>query len=241
MDFEIEWHDRLGSTNTAMRERFLQPGSIGDGLVIVAHEQTSGRGRQQRKWMTTPNANLCFSLYADTDVDLMQVPSLTMAAAVAITDMLLAKGIGAAPKWPNDVLVEDRKICGILSERVENGSRRGIIVGIGLNVNMTEEEAAAIDRPATSMLIETGQSHELPKVLADLLPQIEFWLDRWKAGGFAAIREVWTEKAGPIGKALTVHDGDMRKSGRLAGFGDHGELLLETEAGLETIWSGDVS
>ncbi len=240
MDFETEWHDRVGSTNTALRERFYAQNRTKSGLIIAAREQTSGRGRQKRRWASSPDTNLCFSLFLETRTPLIQVPSLTMAAALAVNDLLNAKGIRATPKWPNDVLVGKKKICGILSERVEHGSRCGIIVGIGLNVNMSGEEAAAIDRPATSMLIESGRSYNPAEVLSDLLPQLDFWLTRCAAGGFEAIRTVWTEKAGPIGKPLSVHDGDILKSGTLAGFGEHGELQLKTDAGIEIIWSGDV-
>lgn len=240
MFFEIEWHERLDSTNASMRDRFYRDKGIRSGWVIAAREQTNGRGRQERKWLSTPHANLCFSLFVDTNAPLIEVPSLTLAAALAITDQLNVMGIHSAPKWPNDILVDGKKICGILSERVDHASRSGIIVGIGLNVNMSDEEAAAIDRPATSMLIESGRAYNPARVLEDLLPQLEFWIDRWIAGGFTAIRDVWTEKAGPLGKPLSVHDGDIRKSGTLAGFGDHGELQLETDEGIETIWSGDV-
>ena len=160
-----------------------------------------------------------------------------MAAALAVTEMLNARGITAAPKWPNDVLVGNRKICGILSERVEPA---GIIVGIGLNVNMSTEETETIDRPATSMLIETGRATELSQTLKALLELLEYWIEQWEAGGFSSLREIWTDRAGPIGKSLTVHDGDRKKSGTLAGFGDHGELLLKTANGIETIWSGDI-
>lgn len=241
MNFDIEWHDRLGSTNAHMRERFYAPGAMASGLVIAAREQTNGRGRQDRKWMSSPHANLCFSLFLKTDAELIKVPSLTMAAALGVTDLLNSKGIRAAPKWPNDVLVNEKKICGILSERVEQDSNRGIIIGVGLNVNMSSEEADTIDRPATSMLIECGRAHDPAQVLADLLPQLAYWMGAWAEGGFDAIRPVWTEKAGPIGKKLSVHDGDIHKKGTLAGFGEHGELLLETDSGHETIWSGDLS
>jgi BirA family biotin operon repressor/biotin-[acetyl-CoA-carboxylase] ligase len=241
MDFDIEWHDRLGSTNASMRERFYERGTIPSGLVIAAHEQTNGRGRQDRKWQSSPNANLCFSLFLETDAELIQIPSLTMAAALGVTELLNSKAIRSAPKWPNDVLVNEKKICGILSERVEHDSNHGIIVGVGLNVNMSSEEAESIDRPATSMLIESGNAFDPEKVLEELLPQLDYWIREWAKGGFAAIRQVWTEKAGPIGKRLSVHDSDIRKTGTLTGFGEHGELLLETDEGLETIWSGDVA
>ena len=241
MDFNIEWHDRLGSTNASMRERFYAPGAMASGLVIAAREQTNGRGRQDRKWLSSPHTNLCFSLFLKTDADLIKVPSLTMATAMGVTELLNSKGIRAAPKWPNDVLVNEKKICGILSERVEQASDHGIIVGVGLNINMSSEEADIIDRPATSMLIESGKAYDPGQVLEDLLPQLEYWMGKWATDGFPAIRPIWTEKAGPIGKKLSVHDGDVRKTGRLAGYGEHGELLLETASGLETIWSGEVS
>ena len=137
----------------------------------------------------------------------------------------------------------EKKICGILSERVERSTspKAGIIIGIGLNVNMTSEEAASIDRPATSMLIESGKAGNLSQTLESLFQSLEHWIDEWQNGGFSNLRKSWSEKAGPIGKPLTVHDGNTKKSGTLAGFGNHGELLLQTPTGLETIWSGDVS
>ena len=241
MNFRIEWHDRLNSTNSYIREHILRHKCTDSGFVVAAREQTAGRGRSDRKWLSTPNSNLCCSLFLKTDVELMQVPSLTMAAALAVNDFLNELRIDAAPKWPNDILVGEKKICGILSERVENETTKGIIVGIGLNINMTSEEADAIDRPATSILIESGEAHAPDQILQRLLPQLEFWINRWNQGGFSAIREVWTEKAGPIGKPISVHDGDIRKNGTLAGFGSYGELLLQTNTGFETIWSGDVS
>jgi len=231
MNFNIEWHDRLGSTNAFLRERFSQGIELRSGTIVAAREQTEGRGRQARKWLSAAGQNLCFSLFIQTDAKLVAVPSLTMAAALAVNDLLRSTGILSTPKWPNDVLVDGKKICGILSERVETAfakasevKRSGIIVGIGLNMNMVAEEAKSIDRPATSMLIESGRAHDLSQTR-----------------GFPSLRETWTEKAGPIGKPLAVHDGDIKKSGTLAGFGDHGELLLQTANGIETIWSGDVS
>ena len=243
MDFRVEWYDRLASTNAHMREQFLRGMPIHSGLIVAAREQTAGRGRQDRTWLSAPNQNLCCSLFLETTAELMAVPSLTMAATLAITEMLNAKRIPAAPKWPNDILVGRKKICGILSERVERteNPQTGIIVGIGLNINMTPAEAAAIDRPATSMLIETGQAGDPEQTLESLLAPLEEWIGQWEKGGFDALRPTWTQKAGPIGKTLTVHDGDLRKTGRLAGFGGQGELLLQTPDGLETIWSGDVS
>ncbi|MDF7801022.1 biotin--[acetyl-CoA-carboxylase] ligase [Pontiellaceae bacterium B1224] len=243
MTFEVQWHDRLGSTNAYMKEQFIQGLKIGNGTVFATREQTAGRGRSDRKWLSAPDTNLCFSLFVATSCALIDVPSLTMAIALAVTDTLNSLNIPAAPKWPNDVLVGNKKICGILSERVERKivPKAGIIAGIGLNVNMTSEEADTIDRPATSMLIESGKACDIFQTLENLFQPLEYWTGEWQNGGFPNLRKRWTEKAGPIGKPITVHDGTVKKSGTLAGFGNHGELHLQTATGLETIWSGDVS
>lgn len=214
-----------------------------DGDLVAARHQTAGRGRHTRRWISQDGSNLCFSRFTATAVPLAEIPSLTMAAALAVTDLLNTHGIAAAPKWPNDVLVNGDKICGILSERVERASSptAGIIVGIGLNINMDAAEANAIGRPATSMQIETGCCYEPETILAELLPRLTTWIECWRQGGFSALRAIWTERAGPIGKPLCVHDGELILNGTLAGFGEYGELLLQTNTGIKPIWSGDVS
>ncbi|MDH3981957.1 MAG: biotin--[acetyl-CoA-carboxylase] ligase [Kiritimatiellaceae bacterium] len=241
MNFQVEWHERLGSTNMYMKDLVLQGSGIESGKIVAAREQTAGRGRSDRQWLSSPATNLCFSLYIEADCELIKIPSLTMAAALAVTDHLNTLKIPASPKWPNDVLVGNKKICGILSERIDHPGKTGMIIGIGLNVNMPTEEAEIIDRPATSMLIESGQAHDLSQTLKNLFQPLEHWIGEWENGGFYNLRKIWTEKAGPIGKPLSIHDGNLKKHGTLSGFGDHGELLLQTESGLETIWSGDVS
>ena len=236
MDFKIEWFDQVTSTNAIMREKIVQGLELSSGYIIAAHEQTAGRGRQNRKWLTPPKTNLCFSLFLKTDAPLIDVPSLTMAVALAINEFLHQKQIPAQPKWPNDVLVNGKKICGILSERVDGG----IIIGVGLNINMSLSQAEQIDRPATSIQIETGKPADIFQTLETLFQPLEYWIGEWENGGFSNLQERWTQAAGPIGKPLEVHDGDLKKKGILAGFGKHGELLFQTLDGVETIWSGEI-
>lgn len=238
MNFKIEWFDKLTSTNTYMHEQIKHGADPQHGHLIVAREQTAGRGRQNRKWISEAHKNLYFSLFIKTDADLIQVPSLTMAVALGINAFLHDMNIPSAPKWPNDLLVNKRKICGILSERVD---QKGIIIGIGLNINMTSMDTKAIDQPATSILIETQDAHPLPSILEKLLPFLDHWIKEWEQGGFLQIKDEWIQQAGPIGKSISIHDGILKKSGQLAGFGPHGELLLETNHGIEPIWSGDLS
>ena len=109
MKFHIEWHNRIDSTNTYIHDRISKRETVDHGFIVAAREQTLGRGRQNRKWLSAPDTNLCFSLFLKTDAELIKIPSLTMAAALAITESLNNEKIAATPKWPNDVLVNGKK------------------------------------------------------------------------------------------------------------------------------------
>ncbi|MDK2963830.1 MAG: BirA family transcriptional regulator [Verrucomicrobiota bacterium] len=235
MEFHINWYERLPSTNTFLKEMVKLKGQVPSGTVVAAREQTQGRGRLQRQWLTSANENLTFSMLLRNKVEAYKWPSATMAAAVAVNELLQNEGINAVLKWPNDVLVGGRKICGILSE----GFSGGLIIGIGLNVNM--KSAGHIDQPATSMLIETGERRNIDELLGKLLTYLDLRLGQWLQGGFPSIRKNWDEKVPNIGKPVTVSDGGSMRTGILRGFGENGELLLEENGALSSIWAGDLS
>ena len=158
-----------------------------------------------------------------------------MAAAVAVAELLEAEGLNPSLKWPNDVLVNGRKICGILSEGIPGG----VIIGIGLNVNM--KSADHIDQPATSVLIETGRRCDVDTLLDKLLKQLSPRIDEWAQGGFPKIRKNWEGKIKTLGKPVSVRDGAAVRTGILAGFGEAGELLLrEHDGSVSAIWAGDL-
>ena len=234
MNFKIQWFERLPSTNTFLKER-LQNETLPNGTVIVAREQSQGRGRSARVWLSGANENLTFSLLVTDPLDVQKLPSSTMAAAIAVRRLLAEEGVAAALKWPNDVLVNGRKICGILSERVS----AGLIIGIGLNVNM--QNAGAIDQPATSILIETGARQNLELLLDRLLIHLSVMLDHWKQTGFAGLRAEWESGCPALGNTVSVRDGDSRRTGILEAFGDAGELILRDPSGeRRTVWAGDL-
>jgi len=236
MKFYVHWLESVPSTNLFLRNKLKTSSSDFDGWLFSAYEQTRGRGRGERSWFSSAKTNLCFSFFIAVEKKIEEVPSSAMAVALAVSEWLNVHGVSAKPKWPNDVLVNDKKICGILSEHVD----QGIIVGVGLNINMNCDEAEKIDRPATSLFIETGKMLPLSDALESLLPVIGRWVDRWKDGGFKAIQERWIQQTGPLGKPLCVHDGETVKKGKLAGFGAFGELHLQTNQRLEIIWSGEI-
>lgn len=233
------WHDELASTNTYLLEALQANPRLPSGTVVAARRQSAGRGRHDRRWVTGGGANLAFSAIVRANVRPEWIPSLPMAASLGVARALTSFGVAPALKWPNDVLVSGRKICGILSECAQPPSREVseacMVLGIGLNVNMTREEAEAIDRPATSLRVETGQKHDPQNVLSAVLDALPYFVNRWCEGGFPAIREAWILSSAGLGQLVVIRaqgaecGGELR--GTLAGYGEFGELLLETPEG----------
>ena len=236
MNFYFQWINRLPSTNTFLKERLELEPQLPSGTVVATREQTQGKGRRGRDWLSAANENLTFSFLLRGEYAPRTLPAAAMAAAISVAELLAVEKIDADLKWPNDVLVNGKKICGILSE----GVRDGIIVGIGLNVNM--QRADHIDQPATSILIETGARQNIDDLLEKLLPILSARLDEWAQGGFPKVRKKWEAHVPTIGKMVFVRDGDAVREGLLAGFGENGELLLQDKTGtISPIWAGDVN
>ena len=237
-----EWHDQLASTNTTLLQRLGRGDVLPSGFVLVAREQTAGRGRYQRTWVAQANQNLTFSFFLFTKASFVQLTSLPIAIALGVSDALKAFGINAQTKWPNDILIDRAKICGILLERSDQKQTNAIVIGIGLNVNMDGTTAALIDPPATSMRLETGREYDLENVLEQILSTTAPWIDRWEINGFAGLRTAWESRCIYLGEQISVGEGDDAKMGTLAGFGDCGQLLLHTANGqIREIWAGDVA
>jgi len=239
-----EWHDRLTSTNTVLLHRLSSGETLPTGFVLATREQTAGRGRYARRWVGEPGKNLTFSFHLTTQSTFPKLSSLPMAIALGIVDALATYNITAQVKWPNDVLIDGGKICGMLLERSETPHPDGtaVVVGIGLNVNMEPTEAAHIDRPATSMRIETGQEYPIETTLNRILEALPPWLTRWETNGFSNIRNDWMARCAYVGEQIRVGEGKDIKSGILKDFGEHGQLLLRLDNGQEIeIWAGDVA
>jgi BirA family biotin operon repressor/biotin-[acetyl-CoA-carboxylase] ligase len=235
LQFHIEWHERLASTNTTLREQAERSPALPSGTVIAAREQTSGRGRLDRAWLSGKDENLTFSLYLRVETDPRRLPAASMAAALGVADLLADERIEPSLKWPNDVLVKGKKICGILSEAVSGG----LVIGIGLNVNM--ETTGHIDQPATSLRIESGKRYECEHLLPKLLGKLGPHMTAWQEHGFAGIRESWESRIPTLGKPVRVRDGLAYRDGVLVGFGEDGELLLQNpDSSISPLWSGEL-
>ena len=238
-----QWIEQVPSTNTFLLERIGSGAGAPPGTVLATDDQTGGRGRGQRTWVSRPGSDLACSLVLEAaGAGARQLGSLSMAAALGVADCLADHGLAARTKWPNDVIVGRRKIAGILPEPAPGSRQPGLVVlGIGMNLGMTQAEAGAIDQPATSVLVETGSSPSPREALPGLLRRLTPWLEAWTAGGFAALRAGWEGRCAGLGERVTVVDDGQGISGVLAGFGEDGQLLLEEGGAVREVWAGSLS
>jgi BirA family transcriptional regulator, biotin operon repressor / biotin---[acetyl-CoA-carboxylase] ligase len=204
-----------------------------EGLWLRAVEQTAGRGRLGRTWVSPPG-----NLYASTIVRLRPTdPSpatLALVASVALDETLRAYGAAPWIKWPNDLFIGDAKLTGILLER----SGDAVVVGIGVNLAHHPE---GLDRAVTSLAAEGVPAPEPEVFLRDLATAFERWLGTWRSG-LEAVRQRWLERAHPIGTALSVRLPDQRPlEGLFDGLDQEGALRLRLAHGeCQVIHAGDV-
>jgi len=204
-----------------------------DRTVVVAEHQTAGRGRRGHPWQDESGANLLCSIIVRSSLPIARRPLLSLVAAVAVAEALAdVAGVDARLKWPNDVLIGDRKVAGILleSKSVTTSSapreRDPIeadptIIGIGVNVSQSQfgPELTAV---ATSLVVEGGRTVSRAELLDALLDLFDRWRDRLEKEGFAPVRERWLELADTIGRDVRV-DG---QTGLAVGLDEDGALLL---------------
>ena len=229
----IFYYPTIGSTN----DKALDLATAGEpeGALVLAEEQTGGRGRRRRRWDSRAHLGIYVSLVLRPGVPASRAPLFTFTAAVAVAETLretchLPSGI----KWPNDVVVGRRKVAGILGEsRSSDPCVREMVIGIGVNVNQLGGDfAAELHDRATSVRIETGARADRAPLLASILEGFERRYARVLAGGAAELLREWEAlSALPRGRHVTVEGPLGRCEGRVAGVDDEGALLLETPDG----------
>ncbi|HKR61623.1 MAG TPA: biotin--[acetyl-CoA-carboxylase] ligase, partial [Pyrinomonadaceae bacterium] len=210
---------------------------------IVAREQTAGRGRLGRQWLSPRDAGIYCSTLLRPQFDQKFWPLITLMSAVAVHDALLeACVLQTDIKWPNDLLYDEKKLCGILAEISETPSGRAVIVGIGINLT-NDSFPAELEVTATS-IGATGRKPDPEKILRQLQQCLVVWYQRLKEpGGPADIVSAWSERSSYAnGKQIRIKDGDIEINGTTRGLEPEGALRLETETGeIKIVRAGDVS
>ncbi|MFT4286886.1 biotin--[acetyl-CoA-carboxylase] ligase [Nocardioides sp.] len=244
-DWVVEVIPETPSTNAVVAER-ARAGAP-HGLVVVTEHQTAGRGRLDRSWETPARSALTFSVLLRPEVEARRWPWLPLLTGLAVSSALREEGYDAGVKWPNDVLIrsregDERKVCGILVERVETapslGAGPAAIVGIGLNTSLTAAELPT--GTATSLEIERGGPVDRTAVLIGLLRSLSEHYADWVADPDSA-RAAYRELSVTLGRRVRA---ELPGGGALEGLAldidATGRLLVETDVGVRAVGAGDV-
>jgi BirA family biotin operon repressor/biotin-[acetyl-CoA-carboxylase] ligase len=233
----IEWLDEIDSTNDEARRRF-RAGDVGP-MWIGARDQSAGRGRRGRSWVALPGNLYCSGLYS-LKCSPAEAAQLSFAAALAASDVCqsVLPDHRVRVKWPNDALVDGKKICGVLLESADAPGRVvQLVIGIGINI----AEAPNIpDRPATS-LSALGGEMDAETALEHLVDRFEFWRSVWAREGFAPIRDAWLARAHGVGQRCLAQLNEATLEGVFTDLAPDGSLVLEMIGGeTRLISAGDV-
>jgi BirA family biotin operon repressor/biotin-[acetyl-CoA-carboxylase] ligase len=240
----IEVFARIDSTNSFLKD---QPAPApGNFHVAIADHQTAGRGRHERKWVSAPGKSLCLSIAYTFSDSRDEIAPLTLALGVGVAEALQEIGVnGVGLKWPNDVVIGERKLGGILTEARHRGnSGITVVAGLGLNINVPAASGAtvvsawatdAIDLCA-AMSDVPGPS-ELSERMIDALVSV---CKAYDADGYEVFAERFANFDVLTGGTITLETPDGFLEGEVAGVGEGGSLLLETQSGTRTIITGSV-
>ncbi|WP_425459225.1 biotin--[acetyl-CoA-carboxylase] ligase [Fontibacillus phaseoli] len=235
----------LGVTSSTQEEaRRLAEEGAPSGTLVVAEEQTGGRGRQGKKWFSPPYKGIWMSLLLRPQRPLSFAPQLTLLTAVAVCRAVRkVSGVDAGIKWPNDLLANGKKICGILIESAGEDERiKYCIIGIGIDVNVDRDEMpAALHDIATSLKMESGQAQNRAELIAAVLDELELLYALYEEEGFAPIRHLWEALSVTLGRRVAVKTAQRDVNGTAEALDESGALVVLDDSGKKImIFSGDV-
>jgi BirA family biotin operon repressor/biotin-[acetyl-CoA-carboxylase] ligase len=233
----------VDSTNEQTKQYLEQDAP--EGLVLIAETQTQGRGRRGRDWVSIPGAGIYLSVILKPKIHPRRLPQLTLLAGLATTLAINEfTDQKALLKWPNDVLLNGKKCCGILSEtHPTRTDETGVIVGIGINANHSPPDFPdEIKSTATSLRIETGNTIDRLSLICALLGHLDKQYNGFLNDPNQALMEKWLENSDLVGKKITVTHGKSATNGTALGLDSQGRLLMRSEKGEEMAFdSGEVS
>ena len=236
----VEVVDEVASTNAEVARRALE--GAPEGLVVVAEHQSAARGRLDRRWEAPAGSSLLLSVLLRPTAPTRSWPWLPLLTGYAVDKTLKAHGYDAGVKWPNDVLIGGRKVAGILVERLETPTGPAAVVGIGLNVSLTEDELPV--PTATSLALASGRAPERTGLLVDLLSGLREAYDAWQAGGDLGgmrLLESYSAACVTLGVEVRVDlPGGEVLRGTAVEIAPGGRLVVEGPQGRTPVGAGDV-
>jgi BirA family biotin operon repressor/biotin-[acetyl-CoA-carboxylase] ligase len=238
---DIVHREVIDSTNRLASD--LARRGAAEGTIVIAEQQSAGRGRLGRTWSSPPGLNLYCSIVLRPPLPPTAVPRLTLVAAIALADAVAAT-IRVRPeiKWPNDLLLAGRKAAGILTELDAEADRvRFAVVGIGVNLNARREDfPPELRRKATSLSLAEGAVIDRAAFTARLLGAFDAAYDEFLRRGFARLRRRYEGYHALAGQGVSI-EGGKRIAGTVRGIDDDGALLVETGRGVERVVAGEVT
>ncbi|MDF2568605.1 MAG: birA [Sporomusa sp.] len=239
---EIHYYSELDSTNNEAKK--LAVNGCPEGTIVVAEAQVTGRGRLARGWFSPHGKGIWLSVVLRPPFSPMDAAKCTLMAAVGVNRAINAvTGAGCGIKWPNDILWQGRKVVGILTEMsAEIDAINHIVIGMGINVNIEEQEfPSEIAATATSLAVAAGSQVSRVKLLTAILSELEAVYNTVKDMGFAPVLADWKSQSITLGQQVDVHGFDRSFTGLAIDIDADGALLIKTPQGIERVMAGDVS
>ncbi|WFA07739.1 biotin--[acetyl-CoA-carboxylase] ligase [Tissierella sp. Yu-01] len=238
----IYYYDSIDSTNKMAKDIAFEKG---EGVVIVSEEQLEGRGRLGRTWVSPKKKGIYFSIVLKPQLPPTKIAKLTLIGAAAVNLAFKEIGIESQIKWPNDIVINGKKVCGILTEmNSELNMINYVIIGIGINVNLKENEIPEdIKHKATSLKIESKGEIDRKRLFATILNKFEeLYIPFNDDGDIVKTIEICRNNSAVIGKEILLVNGSTKSLGKALDINEAGELIVEFEDGkIESIFSGEIS
>ncbi|WP_077326646.1 biotin--[acetyl-CoA-carboxylase] ligase [Virgibacillus siamensis] len=236
-------HRESTSTTQEIAHQAARDGAA-NGAVVIADEQTKGKGRMNRQWHSSKGTGIWMSLILRPDIPPNLAPQLTLLTATVLADVF-ASYVNVQPKikWPNDLLIHDKKTAGILTEmQAEQDQIQYVVIGIGINVNQeTDEIPDDIKHKATSLAIESGQNSNIKDLIQQILMTFERAYDTYMTNGFQTVKQKWEHYGYRIGERLLIKTLRDEWYAKFIGIGEDGALLIQGNNNrIEQIYSAEI-
>ncbi len=235
----LELHSEIGSTNRYLMERL---GALSSGHACLAERQLAGRGRRGREWVSPFARNIYLSLYWRFEMNPAALSGLGLAVGVGLIRALQALGVeGAALKWPNDVLLQGRKLAGILLEMSgESSGPYHVVIGVGMNVNMADDEAV-IDQPWIAINQALARPLSRNQIVGVVLHHLLLVIQAFQSGGLEQFMEEWQQADLYAGQSVAIQIGGDMVVGESQGIDASGAIVVKVDGVMRRFHSGDIS
>lgn len=236
----IYFYGQIGSTNSEARV-LAEQGAV-HGSLVLAGQQTDGKGRRGRSWAPMKDAGIAMSLLLRPQILPVNASMLTLVAALAVSDAIKMSGLFCTIKWPNDIIIGNKKVCGILTEMSADMERvKYVVVGMGINVN-TKSFPMELEETATSMFLEGGSVYSREQTIKNILEAFEKYYHIFiKTEDLSGLMKIYNQRLINMGRSVRVIERTDDFIGISEGINSKGELIVCSNGQRKTIVSGEVS